>query len=130
MSGFFNYKLCSLFDIRVKLNLLNINDLSLSDTITIKDHDTNSNRKENTLMIIDSDCEVNSKLIKLHDHDDKGYSDFNIAYDNDSDNDFNTAYDGDDDSDSNLSLRNNIAENCDTDDECTVKFEETRSFLY
>jgi hypothetical protein len=130
MSEFFDCRLCSLFDIRVKLDLLNINDLSLSDTTTIEDHDTNSNREENTLMIVDSDCGVDSKLIRLHDHDDEDYSDSNIAYDSDSDNDSNTTYDDDDDSDSDLSLRNNVDENCDTDDECTAEFEETRSFLY
>ncbi len=76
-------------------------------------------------MIVNSDCEVDSKLIRLHDHDDEDYSDSNIAYDSDSDNDSNTTYDDDDDSDSDLSLRNNVDENCDTDDECTAEFEET-----
>ncbi len=130
MSEFFDCRLCSLFDIRVKLDLLNIDDLSLSDTKTIEVHDTNSNREDDILMIVDSDCEVDSKLIRVYDHDDEGYSDSNTAYDSDSDNDSNTTYDGDDDSDSDLSLRNNIDENCDTDDECTAEFEETRSFLY
>ena len=130
MSEFFNCRLCSLFDIRVKLDLLNINDLSLSNTTTIEDHHMNSNREENTLMIVDSDCEVDSKLIRHHDHDDEDYSDSNIAYDSDSDNDSNTTYDDDDDSGSDLSLRNNVDEDCDTDDECTAEFEETRSFLY
>ena len=125
MSEFFNCRLCSLFDIRVKLDLLNINDLSLSDTTTIEDHDMNSNREENTLMIVDSDCEVDSKLIRLHDHDDEYYSDSNIDYDSDSNNDSNTTYDDDDDSDNDLSLRNNVDENCNTDDECTAEFEET-----
>ncbi len=130
MSEFFDCRLCFLFDIRVKLDLLNINDLSLSDTTTIEDHDMNSNHEENTLMIVDSDCEVDSKLIRLHDHDDEDYSDSNIAYDSDSDNDSNTTYDDNDDSDSDLSLRNNVDENCDTDDECTAEFKETQLFLY
>ncbi len=90
----------------------------------------NSNREENTLMIINSDCEINNKLIKLYDHDDKDYNDFNTIYNNDSDNDFNTTYDDDDNSDSDLSLRNNVNENYNTNDECTAEFEETRSFLY
>jgi len=130
MGEFFDCRLCSLFDIRVKLDLLNIDDLSLSDSKTIEDHDTNSNREDDTLMIVDSDCGVDSKPTRVYDHDDEGYSDSNTTYDSDSDNDSNTAYDGDDDSDSDLSLRNNIDENCDTDDECTAEFEETRSFLY
>lgn len=46
MSEFFDYKLCSFFDIKVKLNLFNIDDLNLSDIITIKDHDTNNNRED------------------------------------------------------------------------------------
>jgi len=130
MSEFFDCRLCSLFDTRVKLDLLNIDDLSLSDSKTIEDHDTNSNREDDTLMIVDSDCGVDSKPIRVYDHDDEDYSDSNTAYDSDSDNDSNTAYDGDDDSDSDLSLRNNIDEDCDTDDECTAESEETRSFLY
>ena len=130
MSEFFDCRLCFLFDIRVKLNLLNINDLSLSNTTMIEDHHMNSNHEENTLMIVDSDCEVDSKLIRHHDHDDEDYSDSNITYDSDSDNDFNTTYDDDDDSDNDLSLRNNVDENCDTNDECTAEFKETRLFLY
>ncbi len=130
MGEFFDCRLCSLFDTRVKLDLPNINDLNLSDTTTIGDHDTNSNREENIVMIVDFDCEVDSKFTRLHDHDDEGYSDSNTTYDSDSDNDSNMAYDDDDDSDSNLSLRNNVDENCDIDDECTARFEETWSFLY
>jgi len=61
MGGFFGCRLCSLFDIRVKLNLLNVDDLSLSDTTTIRDHDTNSNREDDTLIMIDSGCGVDSK---------------------------------------------------------------------
>ena len=68
MNEFFDCKLCSLFDIRVKLNLFNIDDLSLSVTTTIKDHDTNSNREDDTLMTVDFNCEVNSKFIRIHDH--------------------------------------------------------------
>ena len=130
MSEFFDYKLCFLFNIKIKFNFFNINDFSLNDIITIKDHDTNSNREKNTLIIINFNCEVSNKLIRFHDHDDKDYNDFNIIYNNDNDNDFNTIYDDDDDSDSNLSLRNNINENCDTDDEYIIKFKKTRSFLY
>jgi len=130
MGGFFGCRLCSLFDTRVKLDLPNIDDLSLSDTTTIGDHDTNSNREDDTWMVVDSDCGVDSKPTRLHDHDGEGYSESNTAYDSDSDNDSNTAYDGDGDSDSDLSLGNNIAEDCDTDDECTAGSEETRSFLY
>ncbi len=118
MGGFFGCRLCSLFDTRVKLDLPNIDDLSLSDSKTIEDHDTNSNREDDILMIVDSDCGVDSKPTRVYDHDDEGYSDSN------------TAYDGDGDSDSDLSLRNNIDEDCDTDDECTAGSEETRSFLY
>ncbi len=84
MSEFFDCKLCSLFNIRVKLDLLNIDDLSLSDTTTIEDHDMNSNHEDDIWMIVDSDCEVDSKLIRLHDHDDENYSKFNIVYCHDS----------------------------------------------
>ena len=130
MSEFFDCRLCFFFDIRVKLDLFNMNNFSLNDITTIEDHDTNSNREENTLIIVDFDCEVDNKLIKLHDHDNKDYNESNIAYDSDNNNDFNTIYDDDDDSDNDLSLRNNVDENCDTDDECTAEFKETRSFLY
>ncbi len=84
MGEFFDCRLCSLFDTRVKLDFPNINDLSLSDTTTIEDHDMNSNRKEDTLMIVNFDCEVDSKPTRLHDHDDEGYSDSNTTYDSDS----------------------------------------------
>ena len=130
MGEFFDCRLCSLFDTRVKLDFPNINDLSLSDTTTIEDHDMNSNRKEDTLMIVNFDCEVDSKPTRLHDHDDEDYSDSDTAYDSDNNNDSNTAYDDDSDSDDDLSLRNNIVEDCGTDDECTAGSEETRSFLY
>ena len=130
MSEFFDYRLCFFFDIKVKLDLLNINNFSLSDTTTIEDHDTNSNREENILMIVDFNCEVNSKFIRLHDYDDEDYNDSNIACDNNSDNDFNTTYDDNDDSDSDLSLRNNVNKDCDINNKYTAEFEETRSFLY
>ncbi len=130
MSEFFDCRLCSLFNIKVKLDLLNINDFSLSDTTMIEDHDTNSNHEENTLMIVDSDCEVDSKLIRLHDHDVEDYSNSNITYDSNSDNDFNTTYDNNDDSNNDLSLHNNVDENCNTDDECIAEFKEIQSFLY
>ena len=81
-------------------------------------------------MIVDSDCEVNNKLIKVHNHDDEDYNESNIAYNSDSNNDFNTAYDDNNNNDSDLSLSNNIVEDCDTDNKCIAEFEETRSFLY
>ena len=81
-------------------------------------------------MIVNSNCEVDNKFIKLYDHDNKNYKESNIAYNSNSDNDFNTTYNNDDNSDSDLSLNNNIAENCDIDNKCTAEFEETRSFLY
>jgi len=81
-------------------------------------------------MSIDSDYGVNSKPTRLYNHDGKGYSDSNTAYNSDSDNDSNAAYDGDGDSGSDLSLRNNINEDYDIDNECTAGSEETRSFLY
>ena len=130
MSEFFNCRLCFFFNIKVKLDLFSINNFSLNNTTTIEDHNTNSNREKNTLMIVDSNCEVDNKFIKFHDYNNKDYSDFNIAYDSDSNNDFNTTYNDDDNSDSDLSLRNNVNENCDTDDEYTAEFKETRSFLY
>ena len=98
MGGFFGCRLCSLFDTRVKLDLPNVDDLSLSDTTMIRDHDTNCNREDDTLMMVDSGCGFDSKPTMLYDHDGEGYSDSNTAYDSDSNNDSNTAYDGDSDS--------------------------------
>jgi len=102
----------------------------LSDITTIENHDTNSNRKENTLIIVNSNCEVDSKPTRLHNYNNENYSDSNIAYNSDSDNDSNATYDDDDNNNSNLSLRNNVNENCDTNDKCIAKSKETRSFLY
>lgn len=67
MGGFFGCRLCSLFDTRVKLVLPNIDDLSLSDTKTIGDDDMNSNCEDDTLMIVDSDCGIDSKPNTVHD---------------------------------------------------------------
>ena len=36
----------------------------------IKDHDINSNNEDDILMTVNSDCEVNNKLIRIRDHDD------------------------------------------------------------
>ena len=130
MSGFFGCRLCSLFDIRVKLDISNIDDLSLNDIKITEDRGINSNRVDDNLMIVDSDCEINSMLKTIHDRDDEGYSDSNIPCESESDNDSNIAYDRDSDSDSDLSLFYNINDDCDTDNECTAEFEETRSFLY
>ncbi len=88
----------------------------------------NSNCEDDILMIVDSDCGIDSKPNTVHDNDSGGYSDSNTAYDSESDNNSNTTYDGDSDSD--LSLLYNIDDDCDTDDECTAGSEETRSFLY
>ena len=125
MSGFFGYRLCPLFDIRVKLNLPNINDLSLSDTTTIKDHDTSNNHEDDILMIINSDYEVNNKFIRVYNYNDEGCNDFNIVYNNDNDNNFNIIYNDDNNNNSNLSLCNNINENYDTDNKCIIKFKKT-----
>ena len=130
MNKFFDCRLCSFFDIRVKLNLFNVNDLSLNNITTIKIHDINSNREDDFLIIVDFKCEVNSKLIRIYNYHDQDYNNSNIVYDSDNNNDFKATYNCDSDSDNDLSLFNNIVKNCNIDDECTTEFEETRSFLY
>jgi len=102
----------------------------LSDTTTIGDYDINSNCKKNTLIIVDSDCEVDSKPTRLYNYNNKDYSDSNTTYNSNSDNDSNTTYNNSDNSGSNLSLRKNVDKNCNIDNKCTAESEETRSFLY
>ncbi len=55
----------SFFDTKVKLDFSNINNLNLSNTTTIKDYNTNNNCKKNILIIVNFDCEVNSKIASL-----------------------------------------------------------------
>lgn len=124
MNEFFDCRLCFLFDTKVKLDFFNIQDLKLNDVTRIKNHENN------TLIIIDSDCKINNKLNMIHDHNSENYSNFNIINDSKSNNDFNIACDNDSNRDNNMSLRYNINNNCNTDDECIAEFKETQSFLY
>ena len=124
MGVLFGCRLCTLFDTRVKLDLPNIDDLSLDDKVVRVDG-ANSKLRDQNSMVFDFDCESN-KPRRIHNNNDNSCSDAKIAYNSqgDCDSDVN----GDSDSDSNSLY--DLDGNSDTDDECTAGSEETRSFLY
>lgn len=109
MGAFFGCRLCSLFDTRVKLDLLKIDDLSSDDGKVVRDNGANNKLKDNNSIVFDSDCQSN-KPRKIHNNNDDSSSE--------KDGDSDTAYD--DDSDSNSNSLYDLGDNSDTDDECTA----------
>ena len=127
MGAFFGCRLCSLFDTRVKLDLPNIDDISLNDSKVFRENSANSKFKDDNWMVFNPDCDIN-KLRMIHDSKDDSSSDDMTACGSEEDGNSDTPYDDDSDSDSNSLYE--VGGNSDTDDECTAGFEETRSFLY
>lgn len=125
MGAFFDCRLCSLFDTRVKLDLPNIDDISLNDSKVFRENNANSKFKDDNWMIFNPDCDSN-KLRMIRNSDDNSCDD-KTACGSEEDGNSDTSYD-DNDSDSNSLYE--VGGNNDTDDECTAKSEETRSFLY
>ena len=128
MNAFFGCRLCSLFDIRVKLDLPNIDDISLNDSKVLRDNSTNNKLKDDILMTFNPDCDSNKLRMTRNSNNDSSSDDDKTACGDEEDGNLNTPYDDDSDSDSNSLYE--VGSNSDTDDECTAGFEETRSFLY
>ena len=115
-----------MFDIRIKFDPPDIDDLSLNDDKVVRDNSANSKLKNDNSMIFDLCCDSN-KLIKIHNSKDDSSSDAKTACGSEENYDPNTAYD---DSDSDSDSLFELDDNSDTNDECTADSEETRSFLY
>lgn len=114
---FFDCQSYFLFDIRVKFDNLKdlivlIDDIVIANSFKAKKivndvkineiNNLKSNRNDDTRMFIDVASEINS--------------DSNKFWANSNDSDFDSLY--------------NYSENCDIDDDCNAKLEETRLFLY
>lgn len=127
MNAFFDCRFCSLFDIKIKLDLFNVDDISFNDNKMLKDNNTNNKFKNDILMIFNLDCDNNKFKMIRNNKNDNNNKDKTVCDDEKNDNS-NIFYDDDNDNDS-ISFYE-IDDNNDTNDECIAKFEKTRLFFY
>lgn len=115
MGSFFNYKLCSLFNIKVKFKFFNINKLGLNAFEMTEDH--------NILKAVKFHYKTDNTFKMIHNNSDEGYNNLITTYNSVNNNNSDTAYDDDCDN-INDSDSFDINDDCSTDNKCTAESKE------